>query len=167
MLTLPVLYPEVFIFLLAILLVEPYKRKRLAETFETRLIKGEEQGRLALEGVIEQFEARVQELSRGLEGLEAGQGKILLAAGVEPADAVKESSKSERNEMEQFVENTSSQELVQPDDLVSRIKDETRFLHSPKSQDEEKQRRIAGISVAIGSFVGGVVVLCLSALRSR
>ncbi|EPQ26356.1 uncharacterized protein PFL1_06004 [Pseudozyma flocculosa PF-1] len=50
------------LFILAILIVEPYKRKRLAQTFETRLLQGEEQGRQMVQQTIHAFDAKVEKL---------------------------------------------------------------------------------------------------------
>lgn len=46
-----------FLFILAILLVEPYKRKRLAQTFEERLVRAEEQSRELILASVEKFQS--------------------------------------------------------------------------------------------------------------
>ncbi|SNX86299.1 related to SHE9 - mitochondrial inner membrane protein [Melanopsichium pennsylvanicum] len=48
-----------FLFILAILLVEPYKRKRLAQTFEERLVRAEEQSRELILESIDEFKSRL------------------------------------------------------------------------------------------------------------
>ncbi|SPO27961.1 related to SHE9 - mitochondrial inner membrane protein [Ustilago trichophora] len=45
-----------FLFILAILLVEPYKRKKLAQTFESRLIAAEQESRKLILASVEQFQ---------------------------------------------------------------------------------------------------------------
>lgn len=52
-----------FLFILAILLVEPYKRKKLAQTFESRLVSAEEQSREMILASVDKFE---QQLSAAL-----------------------------------------------------------------------------------------------------
>lgn len=43
------------LFILAILLVEPYKRKKLAQTFESKLLAAEEQSRQLILASVDQF----------------------------------------------------------------------------------------------------------------
>ncbi|TKY89083.1 hypothetical protein EX895_001614 [Sporisorium graminicola] len=45
-----------FLFILAILLVEPYKRKKLAETFESRLVAAEQESRQLILASVDQFQ---------------------------------------------------------------------------------------------------------------
>ncbi|CBQ68762.1 related to SHE9-mitochondrial inner membrane protein [Sporisorium reilianum SRZ2] len=45
-----------FLFILAILLVEPYKRKKLAETFESRLVAAEHESRQLILASVDQFQ---------------------------------------------------------------------------------------------------------------
>ncbi|EST09054.1 hypothetical protein PSEUBRA_001386 [Kalmanozyma brasiliensis GHG001] len=51
------------LFVVAILLVEPYKRRRLAETFETRLVSAEEQSRELILASVEQFQRSLDALA--------------------------------------------------------------------------------------------------------
>lgn len=164
--------------------MEPYKRRRLAETFEKRLVKGEEQGRKALEGVIATFDGRVAELSRALEDLGRGQSAVLAAAGV-PQSAVQsvagpleggttstDSSTASSTEPispepsslpEEQTQSTTSVTAPQtPREVLELAQRETRFLHSPANEEERRQRRIAVVAGAAGSVVGGVLAALIA-----
>ncbi|WFD30074.1 sensitivity to high expression protein she9 [Malassezia sp. CBS 17886] len=56
---------NVLVFMLAILLVEPYKRRKLAQTLEARLVQGEEGARLRMQDVVESIEGYLEELAGG------------------------------------------------------------------------------------------------------
>ncbi|CAO1629594.1 unnamed protein product [Parajaminaea phylloscopi] len=154
------------IFLLAILLVEPYKRRRLAETFESRLVKGEEQGRLALEGVIAQFDKRVEELAQGLDGISRGQRDIMAAAGIRLGDAGPGQEGSVHSAPTDSTQDTpplmDESDPSEASSLLDRARKETNFLHSPRTEPERQQQRIAGIAAAVGSLVGGLIVALAS-----
>ncbi|CAO1620988.1 unnamed protein product [Jaminaea pallidilutea] len=176
---------NVVLFIVAILLVEPYKRRRLAETFEKRLVKGEEQGRMALEGVIATFDGRVAELSRALEDLGRGQSAVLAAAGV-PQSAVQpvaessegttttstdpstasstESTSPQPSSLpaEQTKSTTSTATPQSPREVLELTQRETRFLHSPANEEERRQRRIAVVAGAAGSVIGGVLAAIIA-----
>lgn len=51
------------LFLLAILLVEPLKRKKLAQTFESRLLQGEQQSRTLILHTIAEFEHKLEQFA--------------------------------------------------------------------------------------------------------
>lgn len=51
-----------FLFILAILLVEPYKRKKLAETFESRLVAAEQESRQLILASVDQFQHSLNNL---------------------------------------------------------------------------------------------------------
>lgn len=54
---------NVLLFLLALLLIEPYKRRRLAKTLETRLVQGEEEARARMEKIISSIDERLGQLT--------------------------------------------------------------------------------------------------------
>lgn len=175
----------VFIFALAILLVEPYKRRKLAETFETRLLKGEEQGRLALESVIEQFNGSIQVLSKGLEELQVGQQGLLTVAGV--AGKQRASSTSRIQEEEEQISRSKLLDEDTPDQssssdttstgqypspslslltqdpilasqlLLLQLRRRTEFLIDPKTEQEEQRRNEVVTATGIGALMGGLI----------
>ncbi|GAC98182.1 hypothetical protein PHSY_005771 [Pseudozyma hubeiensis SY62] len=55
------------LFVLAILLVEPYKRRRLAETFEQRLVAAEEQSRRLILDSVEGFRGELRSFTSGID----------------------------------------------------------------------------------------------------
>ncbi|KAN0061997.1 sensitivity to high expression protein she9 [Thecaphora frezii] len=70
------------LFVLAILIVEPYKRKKLAQTFETRLLQGEEQGRQLVQQTIQAFDEKVERLVHNLEAVTGTtQARLLAPSG--------------------------------------------------------------------------------------
>lgn len=152
----------VFIFLLAILLLEPYKRRKLAQTFESRLLKGEEQRRLALEDVITRFDQRVQDLSQGLEGLTKGQIDIMPSSGIRHGGGIVTVKEDDREAAEWSWDRETPGEgrpAIGPSaDPLERVRREMRFLHSPRTESEREQRRFFGVAAAIGSVVGGMLV---------
>lgn len=74
--------PAVLLFVTAILLVEPYKRRKLAETFEKRLLQGEAVGQALLQGTMEKFEARVASIEDRLVEVDHGVGNLCAIAGI-------------------------------------------------------------------------------------
>ncbi|KAJ9474721.1 Sensitive to high expression protein 9, mitochondrial [Pseudozyma hubeiensis] len=62
------------LFVLAILLVEPYKRRRLAETFEQRLVAAEEQSRRLILDSVEGFRGELRSVTGGGELVDRQQG---------------------------------------------------------------------------------------------
>lgn len=62
------------LFVLAILLVEPYKRRRLAETFEQRLVAAEEQSRRLILDSVEGFRGELRSATSGIELVDTQQG---------------------------------------------------------------------------------------------
>ncbi|PWN52442.1 hypothetical protein IE53DRAFT_385122 [Violaceomyces palustris] len=72
------------IFILAIIIVEPYKRKKLAQTFEKRLLEGEAKGRELVQATIQDFDLKVQGVLSALERLDEDQNLLLVKAGVRP-----------------------------------------------------------------------------------
>lgn len=62
---------NVLIFILALFLVEPYKRRKLAQTLEQRLIAGEEEARHRMQETVTSVDARLAHLERLLSGQEA------------------------------------------------------------------------------------------------
>ena len=62
---------NVLIFILALFLVEPYKRRKLAQTLERRLIAGEEEARDSIHASVTSVDARLARLERLLSGQEA------------------------------------------------------------------------------------------------
>ncbi len=61
-----------FLFILAILLVEPYKRKRLAQTFEERLVSAEEQSRGLILKSVEEFKQSLEDALAQQSGAAVG-----------------------------------------------------------------------------------------------
>lgn len=154
---------SVFIFALAILLVEPYKRRKLAETFESRLIKGEEQGRLALEGVIHRFDKSVQGLSEELQEIKTGQSGLLAVAGVAEKQRSEEVGRSTTDPSVTEGPVPVEAEAEADTDVLAMAKRRTRFLHSPRT-DAEKERRV---EVAVATSIGAVVGTTLWAILFR
>lgn len=76
----------VLIFLLAFVVVEPYKRRKLAETFESRLLQGEEINAQMLASVIDDFREHVE----SLESYDSDTNKLIhllaLKSGIEVDD---------------------------------------------------------------------------------
>ncbi|PWN23830.1 hypothetical protein BCV69DRAFT_296142 [Microstroma glucosiphilum] len=144
---------NVFIFALAILLVEPYKRRKLAETFESRLIKGEEQGRLALEGVIHRFDKSVQGLSEELQEIKTGQSGLLAVAGV--AEKQRGGGEVERSTTDAL--GPVEAEVEAEKDVLSMVKRRTRFLHSPRTEAEKERRLEVAVATSIGAVVGTIL----------
>lgn len=62
---------NVLIFILALFLVEPYKRRKLAQTLEKRLIAGEEEAQDRMQATVTSVDARLARLERLLSGQEA------------------------------------------------------------------------------------------------
>ncbi|WFD19307.1 sensitivity to high expression protein she9 [Malassezia caprae] len=62
---------NVLIFFLALFLVEPYKRRKLAQTLEKRLVAGEEEARDRVRATVHSVDARLAHLERLLSGQEA------------------------------------------------------------------------------------------------
>lgn len=59
---------NVLIFILALFLVEPYKRRKLAQTLETRLIEGEERARERMHQTVVSVDERLSHLEEALLG---------------------------------------------------------------------------------------------------
>lgn len=59
---------NVLIFILALFLVEPYKRRKLAQMLERRLIAGEEEARERMHATVSSVDARLARLERLLSG---------------------------------------------------------------------------------------------------
>lgn len=57
---------SVLVFILAIFLVEPYKRRKLAKTFETRLLEGEAHSAKLIQGTVRSLENEIHSLKIGL-----------------------------------------------------------------------------------------------------
>ncbi|KAK0562875.1 sensitivity to high expression protein she9 [Tilletia horrida] len=77
---------NILIFTAAILFVEPYKRRKLAETFEKRLLEGEAQGRALLQQTIETFESRTAQDQQQLrDDVQQGYSRVLHGLGVQPS----------------------------------------------------------------------------------
>lgn len=70
------------LFTLAFLVVEPYKRKKLAQTFEARLLQGEEQNAAMLATVVRGFEEKVGALQEQGIGIDDAVKVLLSKAGV-------------------------------------------------------------------------------------
>ncbi|KAK0533822.1 sensitivity to high expression protein she9 [Tilletia horrida] len=76
---------NILIFTAAIIFVEPYKRRKLAETFEKRLLEGEAQGRALIQATIADFEARTAQAQEALTNeVRDGYGRILSTLGASP-----------------------------------------------------------------------------------
>lgn len=162
--------PPVIIFIVAIFLVEPFKRRKLAETFETRLLQGEEQGRIALEGVIAHLEERVVEVSQKLAKLDGGQETLLAAAGartrgVAGGDEAGKAGNATVVAIDEAHIGVEGSSEVEDEDILSRARRQTRWLHTPRSDAEREQRRIAAVAGAVGTVLGGLLVALYSGSR--
>lgn len=150
---------NLLVFALAILLVEPYKRRKLAETFERRLVKGEEQGRAALEAVIANFNGTVEGLKGDLRDLKVSQEGLLAVAGV-PSKTVAASSVNEEADSRDDAAAPSLDASPPDAPLLDRIRHHTRFLVDPQSQRQRDRRR----DVVTATCIGGLATLLGTAL---
>ncbi|KAE8230443.1 hypothetical protein CF326_g4561 [Tilletia indica] len=76
---------NILIFTIAIVFVEPYKRRKLAETFEKRLIEGEAQSRRLVQATIQDFETRTVQTQQALTAeVQQGYQHILQTLGARP-----------------------------------------------------------------------------------
>jgi len=74
---------NVLIFTIAVIFVEPYKRKKLAQTFEKRLLEGEAHGRALIQDTIDEFEKRNTQAQQALIAeIEEGHDRIVASLGV-------------------------------------------------------------------------------------
>lgn len=161
--------------MLAIFLVEPYKRRKLAQTFEERLLKGEEQGRIALQEVITKFDQTVMTLHEELTEVKVAQKGLLAVAGV-PQKRVEEGLKQHVEAAEPVpVTDQEQEENVLPDDdastatatprrIFNRVKRETRFLTHPASQQDKDRRRDIVAATGVGAVVTVVATVALRAI---
>lgn len=67
---------------MAFIVVEPYKRKKLAQTFEGRLLEGEAVNAQMLAAVVQDFERHVETLERHGEDANKALGLLLTKAGI-------------------------------------------------------------------------------------
>ncbi|CAO1629581.1 unnamed protein product [Sympodiomycopsis kandeliae] len=156
---------NVFIFMLAIILVEPYKRRKLAETFEKRLLKGEEQGRVTLSEVISKFDSTIETLSNDLNLIKENQKGLLTVAGVpakevqsqQDRDTEKESQGEEYSQARQSLttaeDHLDGRDLLNPKVLWAQAKKQTRFLTHPNSKQEKQKRDEFLVASGIGASV--------------
>ncbi|CAD6914448.1 unnamed protein product [Tilletia controversa] len=73
---------NILIFTIAIIFVEPYKRRKLAETFEKRLLEGEAQSRALIQATIEDFDARTAQAQEALTNeVRQGYQQVLQGLG--------------------------------------------------------------------------------------
>lgn len=135
-------FPTVAIFILAFLVVEPYKRKKLAQTFESRLLEGEALNSQMLAGVVQDFTHQLTALEE--RGREANESlKLLLAkAGVLPDE---DGQKSE-----------SIQSPPPPPPII--------VGQSPQTRNEKM--REMGMAGAVGFAVGAGLLAAFGALQS-
>ena len=79
---------EALIFTLAIFLVEPYKRKRLAQTLEGRLVAGEAENTARLERAITSFEDKINAVQVSMNDMALRGKDVLLGTAVGVAVAL-------------------------------------------------------------------------------
>jgi hypothetical protein len=140
-LTFPQFSPTVMLFTLAFLVVEPYKRKKLAQTFEARLLKGEEQNAAMLASVVEGFEKRVASMQEQGGELEKSLRLLVTRAGVDAQDGA-EKAGGEGDETVAVVPMPS---------------------YSQSVKDKRRELALAG---GLGFAVGAGILAAMGALRS-
>ena len=128
------------IFILAFLVVEPYKRKKLAQTFESRLLEGEALNAQMLAGVVQDFTHQLAALEE--RGSEANESlKLLLAkAGVI---------------IDEDGQKTESIQSPPPPVIVGQ---------SPQTRNQK--RRDLGMAGAVGFAIGAGLLAAFGALQS-
>lgn len=143
-----------FLFILAILLVEPYKRKRLAQTFEERLVSAEEQSR----GLILKS---VEEFKQSLEDALAQQSGAAVGIAEEDERETKESRKSEE------VVTPPQPTLVEveeqlPPTLEAGLATAAEEGARRKREDEERLVFASTVGVVVGAALSLLISACWS-----
>ncbi|UZJ52891.1 hypothetical protein CBS101457_002211 [Exobasidium rhododendri] len=133
---------NVFLFTVAFLLVEPYKRKKLAQTFEARLLLGEEQNTAILASVVKDFEKQVGSMHEQGEEVNGAIQLLLTKAGIH-VQGGEEDGKAEDDETVVVV------------------------VPAPASfrsvEDKRKELALAG---GLGFAIGAGILAAMGALRS-
>lgn len=142
-----------FLFILAILLVEPYKRKKLAQTFESRLVAAEEESRKLILASVEQFQLSLN--------------ATLTPTTPEPAVV----SELETPSSPVLAEPVEKVEQVGEEQVASSIAAEPQPQPEPAVQDpglrrkrEEEERLV--FASTVGVVVGAALSLLISACWS-
>ncbi|PWZ01170.1 hypothetical protein BCV70DRAFT_159578 [Testicularia cyperi] len=166
-----------FLFILAILLVEPYKRKRLAQTFETRLIKGEEQSRALILSSISEFEAKLDSALGGTNiYTNTGTGSETVAsASTSPSTWEASSPATEQldtqtpqiafSDSEFFETSVSAEQTADPETLPTTptpTQPQPTLLAPPTSKREEERLVFAStVGVVVGAALSILIGACL------
>lgn len=87
-----------FIFIMALLVVEPYKRRKLANTLEKRVLEGEELNAERMAQVIQSFEDQIRNLRLSIEALDGDLHESQVPADfvLPPIDGELEQQAAER-----------------------------------------------------------------------
>ena len=128
----------VLIFTLAFVVVEPYKRKKLAQTFEARLLQGEEQNAVMLANVVRGFEERVNAMHALGVGTDEAVKLLLLNSGAN----VQDGGEGGKEETVVILPGPSAQRSI---------------------KDKRKEMALAG---GLGFAVGAGILAAMGALRS-
>jgi sensitive to high expression protein 9 len=130
----------VVLFTLAFLVVEPYKRKKLAQTFEARLLSGEEQNTAMLASVVGDFGKEVGSMREQAVEVENAVRLLLTRAGVHVQDG--EEAKVDKDEAK----------VIGPSP-------------APPRSIEDKRRELA-LAGGLGFAIGAGILAAMGALRS-
>lgn len=120
-------------------MVEPYKRKKLAQTFEGRLLQGEEQNANALVSVIEQFEGHVSRLEEHNQSIESALNSLLKQTGI------------------RALETSDTESPTAPDETSEPLSGHDTI---------QNRRREMGLAGALGFAVGAGLLAAFGALQS-
>lgn len=163
-----------FLFILAILLVEPYKRKKLAQTFESRLVAAEEQSRQLILASVDQFQLSLNNAlaldaaSASTSAADSQVGEPISTATGEPTTVTPPSSvlQPEPTEPEQAEEKTEATPPITHLDPDSARQDAliNRLQRHRQHQREEEERLV--FASTVGVVVGATLSLIISACWS-
>lgn len=142
----------VVIFALALLIFEPYKRRKLAKTFETRLLQGEEQNTAMLAAVVQQFESRIEGMQSQSDKIDAALEVLLQQAGVPPSSVAEHAEKDPASDASD-TERSSHGSAPAPSPSV-------------RQATVQDRRREMGMAAAFGFAVGAGLLAAFGALHS-
>lgn len=116
--------------------------------------------------MIAQFEQRVGEVSEKLAKLDGGQETLLSAAGAGTRKGTREEVMDTKGSAPVVTAADNGQVTVEGalegEDVLSRARRQTRWLHTPRSDEEKEQRRIAAVAAGVGTILGGLLVAICS-----
>ncbi|SPO28854.1 related to SHE9 - mitochondrial inner membrane protein [Ustilago trichophora] len=137
-----------FLFILAILLVEPYKRKKLAQTFESRLVAAEEESRKLILSSVEQFQ-----LSLNAALIPATPEPILNSEPVTPPPSTPQQMQPAQEEPE------ANDPVASPTIIESKSDEAAALRHK---QEEERLVFASTVGVVVGAVLSLLIGACWS-----